>query len=69
VAKIDLKKELKHLYQPTEREIVQVEVPLTKKSAWGLACVLTYETLKRREEDYSQKVHGFFATTLPFPHK
>lgn len=27
MSKIDLKKEMKHLYQPTAREVVQVEVP------------------------------------------
>jgi len=27
MAKVDLKKELKHLYQPSAKEVVQVDVP------------------------------------------
>lgn len=72
MAKIDLSKELKDLYQPTAREVVQVEVSMTKKSAWGVACVLTYKTLKKgaRRIWYviRQKAQGFFAPTLPFYH-
>jgi len=55
--KIDLKKELKHLYQPSAREVVQVDVPTLRY------LMFDGEGNPNTSQDYAQGVEALFAVS------
>ena len=55
--KIDLKKEMKHLYQPTAKEVVQVEVPTLKY------LMVDGEGDPNTSQDYAQAVEALFSVS------
>jgi len=57
VQKIDLKKELKHLYQPSTKEVVQVEVPTYQ------FLMVDGEGDPNTSQEYAQAVEALFAVS------
>jgi len=57
VQKIDLKKELKHLYQPSTKEVVQVEVPTFQ------FLMVDGEGDPNTSQEYAQAVEALFAVS------
>jgi len=57
VKKIDLKKDLKHLYQPSAKEVVQVEVPMFK------FLMVDGEGDPNTSQEYAQAVEALFSVS------
>ena len=55
--KVDLKKEMKHLYQPTAKEVVQVEVPTLKY------LMVDGEGDPNTSQDYAQAIEALFSVS------
>jgi len=59
VEKIDLKKELRHLYQPSAKEVVQVDVPMQftlEGAGWFVERVVPIDDLTWIKAEWSQRV-------------
>ena len=57
MAKVDLKKELKHLYQPSAKEVVEVEVPTFKY------LMIDGEGDPNTSQEYAQAVEALFSVS------
>lgn len=55
--KIDLKKELKHLYQPSAKEVVQVDVPAFK------FLMIDGEGDPNTSQEYAQAIEALFSVS------